>query len=158
MRDKSARTLKRSQRESRKFARKGRLLFFIGLAVVLAVAAVIGVLVWKFAIDHSPGLVIEDLKTGDGPEAVEGSAVSVDCTVWSENGTLLMDSSMGMPLVFTVGQGQVIEGLDRGVVGMRKGGRRQLTIPPNLGYGDQAFPDLPANSTITCEVVLLSVR
>ncbi len=52
----------------------------------------------------------------------------------------------------------MIEGLDQGIVGMKVGGKRRLTIPPNLGYGETAFKDLPANSTITCEVVLLAVR
>lgn len=105
-----------------------------------------------------PGLVIEDLEIGTGTEAGEGNAVSVDYTVWSDNGTQLDSTGMGAPLVFTVGQGEVIKGLDQGIVGMRVGDQRQLIIPPDLGYGDEAFKDLPANSNLKCEVELLAVR
>ncbi len=161
MSERSDRARKRAEKESRKYERRGRFIFFGGLAVVLAVAAVAGLLVYR-AIDKedSSGLVIEDLEIGgqDAEEAVVGSAVSVDYTVWSENGTEIASTGWGIPLVFTVGEGEVIEGLDRGVVGMRKGGKRRLTIPPALGYGEQAFQDLPANSTIICEVTLLAVR
>ncbi len=157
MTDKSIKARKRAEKESRSLERRGRIVFFGGLAIVLVIAAVIGVLVY-FAIDRSPGLVIEDLEIGTGAEARAGNAVSVDYTVWSENGTQIASTGLGVPSVFTLGEKEVMEGLDRGIVGMKVGGKRRLTIPPNLGYGETAFKDLPANSTITCEVVLLAVR
>jgi FKBP-type peptidyl-prolyl cis-trans isomerase len=157
MTDKAIRARKRTEKEHRSLERRGRLIFFGGLAIVLVIAAVIGVLVY-FAVDRSPGLTIEDLEVGTGAEAHAGDAVSVDCTVWSDNGTQITSTGLGVPLVFTLGEKEVIEGLDRGIVGMKVGGKRRLTVPPNLGYGEQAFKDLPANSTITCEVTLLAVR
>jgi FKBP-type peptidyl-prolyl cis-trans isomerase FkpA len=152
--EKADRARKRAERESRKYQRRGRFIFFGGLAVLLAIAAVIGVLVYR-AVDKDspPGLIIEDVEIGTGAEAVKGSAVSVDYTVWSENGTQLKTTSMGLPEVFTVGEHQVIEGLDQGVVGMKVGGKRKLTIPPNLCYGEEGL-----NLTVICEVVLLAVR
>jgi FKBP-type peptidyl-prolyl cis-trans isomerase len=155
--DKSIRARKRAQKESRSLNRRGRFIFFGLAAFVVAIAAAIGALVY-FAVDRSPGLLIEDLEIGEGAEAVKGSAVSVDYTVWSDNGTQIAATGLGLPLVFTLGENEVMEGLDQGIVGMKVGGKRLLTIPPNLGYGETAFKDLPANSTITCEVVLLAVR
>ncbi len=154
MGDKSIKARKRSDRESRSLQRRGRFIFLGGLACVLAIAAVIGILVYR-AIDKepSPGLLIEDLNIGTGAEALKGNAVSVDYTVYSENETVLKTTGMGTPLVFTVGEHQVIEGLDRGVVGMKVGGERKLTIPPNLCYGSDVYA-----STVTCDVRLLAVR
>lgn len=157
MTDKSIKARKRAEKESRSLNRRGRFIFFGLAAFVVATAAAIGALVY-FAVDRSPGLTIEDLKVGEGAEAHTGNAVSVDYTVWSDNGTQIASTGLGLPSVFTLGEKEVIEGLDRGIVGMKVGGKRRLTIPPNLGYGETAFKDLPANSTITCEVVLLAVR
>jgi FKBP-type peptidyl-prolyl cis-trans isomerase len=104
-------------------------------------------------------LVKEDLVVGTGAEAVAGKTVEVDYTGWLLDGQQF-DSSRGRgPFAFALGGGQVIKGWDQGVVGMRVGGTRKLTIPPELGYGMRGFPGvIPAQATLVFEVVLLGVR
>ena len=84
-------------------------------------------------------LVITDVVEGDGAEAVEGSTVSVHYVGVAHSTGEEFDASYnrGEPLRFRLGIGQVIAGWDRGVQGMKVGGRRQLVIPPHLGYGDR---------------------
>ena len=104
-------------------------------------------------------LIIEDLVVGQGVEAKEGNVITVNYTGWLENGTQF-DSSLAPgrdPLVITLGAGQVIQGWDEGIPGMKVGGKRRLTIPPHLGYGNQAVGAIPANSTLIFEVDLLGV-
>ena len=104
-------------------------------------------------------LEIEDLEEGDGDEAVAGSSVGVHYTGWLTNGHEF-DSSRrrGPPFFFTLNAGEVIEGWDRGVQGMKVGGKRRLTVPARLGYGKRQNGDIPANSTLIFEVELLQVR
>lgn len=82
-------------------------------------------------------LVIEDLVVGDGPEAGAGMQVNVDYVgvSWSTGSEFDASWSRGEPLGFGLGVGQVIAGWDEGVQGMRVGGRRKLTIPPDMAYG-----------------------
>ncbi len=82
-------------------------------------------------------LVIEDLVEGDGPEAVNGAVVNVDYVgvSWSDGSEFDASWNRGETFSFVLGGGQVIPGWDRGVAGMRVGGRRRLTIPPSLAYG-----------------------
>jgi peptidylprolyl isomerase len=82
-------------------------------------------------------LQVEDLVVGDGPEATEGHEVEVHYVgvAWSTRKQFDASWDRGQPFRFGVGGGQVIKGWDQGVVGMRVGGRRQVTIPPSLGYG-----------------------
>ena len=84
-------------------------------------------------------LVVTDVIEGDGPEATDGSTVSVHYVGVAHSSGEEFDASYnrGAPLSFRVGVGQVISGWDRGVQGMKVGGRRQLVIPPHLGYGDR---------------------
>lgn len=84
-------------------------------------------------------LVIEDLVVGDGDEASPGQEVSVHYVgvAWSTGSQFDASWDRGDAFAFGLGQGQVIEGWDQGVVGMRIGGRRRLTIPPDLGYGSR---------------------
>ncbi len=102
---------------------------------------------------------IEDLTKGQGPEAVRGKTVEVHYTGWLTDGKKF-DSSVDRnePFSFRLGAGEVIEGWDRGVAGMKVGGKRKLTLPPELAYGARgAPPDIPPNATLVFEVELLSV-
>ena len=84
-------------------------------------------------------LVIVDVTEGDGAEATSGSTVSVHYVGVAHSTGEEFDASYnrGTPLQFRIGVGQVIQGWDQGVEGMKVGGRRQLVIPPHLGYGDR---------------------
>ena len=106
------------------------------------------------------GLKYIDLEVGQGPEAKAGQTVNVHYTGWLENGTKF-DSSHDrrQPFSFALGAGQVIRGWDEGVVGMKIGGKRRLTIPSNLGYGARgAGGVIPPNAILIFEVELLGVR
>jgi FKBP-type peptidyl-prolyl cis-trans isomerase len=104
---------------------------------------------------------ITDITVGTGTEAQNGDTVSVLYSGSLDNGTVFDASSLhgNQPFSFTLGVGQVIKGWDLGVVGMRVGGKRELTIPPQLGYG--ANPpigsSIPPNATLHFTVELLSV-
>ena len=105
------------------------------------------------------GLYWRDLVVGNGAEAVTGSTAVVDYTGWLADGRKF-DSSKdaGQPYSFPVGRGRVIEGWDEGVAGMRVGGKRQLVIPPALGYGARgAGGAIPGNATLVFVVELLDV-
>jgi FKBP-type peptidyl-prolyl cis-trans isomerase FkpA len=107
------------------------------------------------------GLKYQDLVVGNGPMAEEGTRVVVNYTGWLTDGSKF-DSSYDpghQPLPFTIGAGMVIRGWDEGVKGMRVGGKRKLTIPPDLAYGERGHPPvIPANSTLVFEVEFLSVQ
>jgi len=105
-------------------------------------------------------LTIEDLHTGDGAEAQAGQEVTVHYTGWLTDGTKF-DSSKdrGIPFSFPLGAGHVIQGWDKGVVGMKIGGKRKLTIPPQMGYGARgAGGVIPPNAVLVFEVELLDVE
>jgi FKBP-type peptidyl-prolyl cis-trans isomerase FkpA len=106
------------------------------------------------------GLVIEEINLGDGDEAKAGQMVSVHYTGWLTNGTKF-DSSVDRneSFDFPLGRGHVIRGWDEGVAGMKVGGKRKLTIPPDLGYGPRgAGGVIPPNATLVFDVELLAVR
>ena len=114
-------------------------------------------------ITTASGLIIEDLAAGAGAEAKVGSQVSVHYTGWllygGEKGRKF-DSSKdrGEPFEFPLAAGHVIKGWDAGVQGMKVGGRRELTIPPELGYGARgAGGVIPPNATLIFEVELLGI-
>lgn len=105
-------------------------------------------------------LKVNDLKPGDGVVAENGKKVLVHYTGWLTDGKKF-DSSLdrGTPLSFQLGAGQVIKGWEQGVAGMKVGGKRKLTIPPQLAYGEQgAGSVIPPNSTLVFEVELLKVE
>ncbi|MGH9678523.1 MAG: FKBP-type peptidyl-prolyl cis-trans isomerase [Candidatus Acidiferrales bacterium] len=105
------------------------------------------------------GLQYWDIVVGTGAAAVPGSTVKVHYTGWLTNGQKF-DSSVdrGEPFSFTLGAGQVIKGWDEGVAGMKVGGKRQLRIPPDLGYGASGTGGvIPPNATLIFDVQLLDV-
>jgi FKBP-type peptidyl-prolyl cis-trans isomerase FkpA len=108
-------------------------------------------------------LGIEDLVVGHGDTAASGQRVTVHYTGWLDNNGnkgAKFDSSRDRnePFAFSLGRGQVIKGWDQGVAGMKVGGKRKLTIPPDLGYGARgAGGVIPPNATLVFEVELLGV-
>jgi peptidylprolyl isomerase len=111
--------------------------------------------------DPPTELVVDDLIVGEGPEATPGQQVSVHYVGVAHSNGKEFDSSYSRntPFSFGLGAGQVIQGWDKGVTGMRVGGRRQLTIPANLAYGDRgAGGVIKPGETLVFVVDLLGVR
>jgi len=111
-------------------------------------------------ITTASGLTYADTVVGEGAEATAGAHVTVHYTGWLTNGSKF-DSSKDRndPFKFPLGQRQVIAGWDEGVQGMKVGGTRKLTIPPQLGYGARgAGGVIPPNATLVFEVELLGVQ
>ncbi len=105
-------------------------------------------------------LIIEDLQMGEGKSAQKGKKITVHYTGWLTDGTKF-DSSLDrhQPLTITLGVGQVIKGWDEGFDGMKEGGKRKLTIPPEMGYGAHgAGGVIPPHATLIFEVELLRVH
>jgi peptidylprolyl isomerase len=109
---------------------------------------------------HATRLIIEDIKKGTGPVATAGKMVTVHYRGTLTNGKKFDASyDRGEPFGFALGAGQVIQGWDKGVAGMRVGGKRRLIIPPDLGYGARgAGNDIPPNATLVFVVELLRVQ
>jgi FKBP-type peptidyl-prolyl cis-trans isomerase len=107
------------------------------------------------------GLQYWDIRVGNGEVAKEGSHVRVHYTGWLTTGKKF-DSSVdaGKPFDFTIGNSEVIKGWDEGVTGMRVRGKRQLRIPPALGYGAEGTPGgpIPPNATLIFDIQLLGVQ
>ena len=135
------------------------------LAVFLAVTLLVGSIATEgFAAkkkkESIAGLNIQEIKKGKGKEATPGHTVSVHYTGWLTDGKKF-DSSVdrGQPFLFQLGAGQVIQGWDKGVAGMKVGGKRKLKISPELGYGAQGAPPvIPPNATLIFDVELLEVK
>jgi FKBP-type peptidyl-prolyl cis-trans isomerase len=104
-------------------------------------------------------LKIEDVVVGEGEAAKIGDTVSVDYTGTLMDGTKF-DSSYdrGVPISFKLGMGQVIKGWEVGIEGMKVGGTRKLTIPPEFGYGNNPVGPIPAGSTLQFEVKLVQIK
>jgi FKBP-type peptidyl-prolyl cis-trans isomerase len=105
-------------------------------------------------------LQIVDVVVGTGAEAVSGKKVTVHYTGTLPDGKKF-DSSLdrNAPFTFNLGQGQVIQGWEKGFSGMKIGGKRKLTIPASMGYGEAGVPGvIPPNSTLLFDVELLKVE
>lgn len=108
---------------------------------------------------QKPQLMVEDSIVGTGTEAVVGDRVTVNYTGRFVDGKVF-DSSLVRkePFQFVLGVGQVIKGWDEGIIGMKVGGKRILSIPPELGYGSQDYGPIKGGSTLIFEVELLKVE
>lgn len=155
-------------------ARRGGL---IDMSVRMAGRAVLAILMWLLVAapvaraddatggadptlwrQHPSGLEWRDTQVGHGEEATRGARVEVHYTGRLTDGRIFDDSRQrGEPLVFRVGAGHVIQGWDIGVQGMREGGRRELLIPPELGYGQRAAGPIPPGSTLHFDIELVRV-
>ena len=108
---------------------------------------------------NSTGLYFRDLTVGTGPAVINGNQASIRYVGWLIDGTQFdANQAPATPFKFTVGSGQVIPGFDEGVRGMQPGGRRQLIIPPALGYGSRAQGPIPANSILVFQIDLVTVQ
>ncbi len=127
---------------------------FFGLLSVFALAALLPACGSDTPTSPTSGeLVKEDVTIGTGATAVSGDTVTVSYIGTLTNGTQFDAGTFS----FRLGANQVIAGFDQGVLGMRVGGRRRLTIPPNLGYGSQANGPIPANSTLKFDITLIAI-
>ena len=103
-------------------------------------------------------LEIKDIKKGTGKKAETGDNLSVVYKGMFTDGKTFDSNSKDNPFKFQLGTGEVIEGWDQGMQGMQVGGKRKLTIPASLGYGDQANGTIPGGSTLVFEVELLGIK
>ena len=138
-------------------------------AIILVIVALIGGCASEeeTGLSNITELIKKDEVTGSGNDAAAGRRVTVHYTGWlysqsaADHKGKKFDSSRdrGQPFDFRLGAGEVIKGWDEGVAGMKVGGRRTLTVPPDLGYGAQGFPGaIPPNATLVFDVELLDVK
>ncbi len=105
------------------------------------------------------GLQYYDLVVGDGSVPEEGDIVSINYSIWLEDGPTFIDSSRGVPSEFILGTEQVFPGWNEGILSMKEGGTRQLVIPPELALGEEGMAGvIPPNATLILEVELVSFR
>lgn len=103
------------------------------------------------------GLIVQDLQVGTGPATAAGDTVTVTFTGTLLDGTVIAASTR-KPLVFVIGSGDVIQGLDLGLRGMKAGGERKVTMPPDMGYGVTGVPGvIPPNATLVFDVTLVKL-
>ena len=129
------------------------------LAVAAAVALAFPVAGCGRKVRMVGGVSIEDLKVGSGATATAGKVVSAHYTGRFPDGKQF-DSSYdaGLPIEFLLGSGKVIKGWDLGIEGMKVGGKRKLTIPPELAYGARGGGPIPPNATLVFDVELVGVK
>jgi peptidylprolyl isomerase len=144
-----------------------RLLFAGSLAASPALAAVPADSVESFLATHTykqllakarygfSGLQFVELRKGQGPLPKKGDVLKVHYTGVLTDGRQFDSSRQGGPFQFTIGAGEVIQGWDAGLLEMRKGDRRILIVPPEMGYGAQGSGPIPPNATLLFDVELL---
>jgi hypothetical protein len=111
----------------------------------------------------NPNALIGEIQQGTGAELTAGHKANIYYKVWLTNGALMDQSPVSssgqrQPFSFTLGGGQVIPGLEEGVVGMKAGGKRLVIVPPGVGYGAQGQGSIPPNAVLVFEVQLASVQ
>ena len=128
--------------------------FVFGQSLISAFNSKVGT-----SMPEKPQILMQDSVVGTGSPAVSGDRVVVNYTGRLSDGKVF-DSSItrGEPFQFVLGSGQVIQGWDLGIVGMQVGGKRTLTIPPELGYGYNDYGPIPGGSTLVFDVELLKVE
>ncbi|HEX2295272.1 MAG TPA: FKBP-type peptidyl-prolyl cis-trans isomerase [Actinomycetota bacterium] len=110
-------------------------------------------------VELDSGLEYEELECGDGDEVARGDLITVHYTGTLEDGTEFDSSRGGDPVSFALESGSLIEGWVEGIPGMKEGGRRRLTIPPELGYGEAGYPpDIPPDSTLIFDVEVVRIE
>jgi FKBP-type peptidyl-prolyl cis-trans isomerase len=133
-------------------------LLAVAIVIVVVAASVVGC-GRKGKVKTIGGVSIEEVKVGSGATATAGKTVSAHYTGKFPDGTKF-DSSYdaGAPIEFPLGAGKVINGWDVGVEGMKVGGKRKLTIPPELAYGARGNGPVPPNATLVFDVELMAVK
>ncbi|RPI34826.1 MAG: FKBP-type peptidyl-prolyl cis-trans isomerase [Chloroflexota bacterium] len=149
----------RSQRRAVRAAKRRNQRIIAGVVIFIIIAA-IALFAYLTAVNRGESLVIEDLVVGEGTEVKQGDTISVHYTGWLEDGSEFDSNQDGdQPFEFTVGTGNVIPGWDKGLVGMRVGGKRKLTVGPSMAYGPNGYQGvIPPNATLTFEVELLEIK
>jgi len=104
------------------------------------------------------GVKIKDVKVGNGPGAQKGQSVKMRYIGKLTDGKIFDSNTKGKPFTFRLGAGEVIKGWDVGIVGMKAGGERELTIPAPMAYGKRKMSDIPPNSTLKFEVKLIAIN
>lgn len=104
------------------------------------------------------GLSVDDRKVGEGPGAKKGAKITLRYVGKLTTGSIFDSNTSGAPFKFTIGSSDVIKGLDQGVLGIKIGGERRITIPAALAYGSKPFPGIPANSDLVFDVKCLSLK
>ncbi len=150
-----------------------RLFLIIGIFIFIYIAAVAAInfprneqpLLQDSTAENTPNaspsgrVATEITQEGSGQEAKNGDSVTVHYTGTLENGTIFESSlDRNEPYTFTIGQGSVIPGWEEGIVGMKIGEKRRLTIPSDLAYGESGQGAIPPNATLIFDIELLSIN
>lgn len=106
-------------------------------------------------ITHPSGLRYQNMLPGVGKPVQVGRNVAIQYVLRLDNGKVVDKADRKRPFKFRLGIGECIKGMDVGIVGMREGGERHIVVPPELGYGDQSLPGIPANSTLYFDVTVV---
>lgn len=105
-----------------------------------------------------PQITIIDAVLGKGPIAAKGDWITIDYRGSLQNGTVFDDTKGKAPFVFKLDGTQVIKGMDQGVLGAHQGGKRYISIPPDLGYGEKGVGPIPGNAVLIFEIEVLRVE